>query len=373
LIRAILDDDAEMVEFLAPRSDTLNILSLVFQQSNSREALTIEATPLMLAAQMSRVACVQALLRHLPREQCAVGNYSQGPTALDKAINQGDLECVRLLAPFTDMSAPRHGSQSPPLVKAASMGRLDILEMLFPHCEPNARDPYGRTALHAAAASKQPGALDCVRFLLAQPGVKIAPSEPDTHKHPAAQIVFDAILEDHVEVVRLLAPHFDLDRAGQTNHLLIRWKGTTTALLEAIECDATQCFGFLLPLCHDTLKIRRQNSNGYSENKTPLELALMKSRSGGEQGAIGLAMADAIATRLFSLDMAVETPKVRKDGFDLGDWMTDQEIWSMLPQACAAREAMELRAAMREASPLNAGDAGYPTHGMGHSHPPARL
>jgi ankyrin repeat protein len=119
--------------------------------------------------------------------------------ALDHAIEARCVECLRLLAPVSNLTRSRVKGETP-LTAVAKHGWLAGLEILLPLMDPNAADSYGDTALGKAARH---GWAEGVRRLL--------PVSDASHKNLRGETaLWSAAAVGARECVELLIPASDL-------------------------------------------------------------------------------------------------------------------------------------------------------------------
>lgn len=198
LIKAIEDDDRELVELLITAGANVNV------------ANQYGRTPLITAAWLGREEYVQRLLE-VPGIDINRQTKEDKITALYAAAGRSHIGCVRLLlaAPGIDLDAIEHAGWSR-LHLAASCGMTDwVQELLATEAEINPQDPDGDTPLSMAAAN---GHLDCVQMLLEVPGIAV--NLPDNEgETPLAKAAY----HDYPEVIKLLlaAPGIDINAANE--------------------------------------------------------------------------------------------------------------------------------------------------------------
>lgn len=86
-------------------------------------------------------------------------------------------------------SAGQSSQLSASLSSSAGGGRLSL------NIDVNARDDCGRTVLHLACASLERFALECVRLLLAHPGIQINAQDTESHWTPLHRALYAGNIE----------------------------------------------------------------------------------------------------------------------------------------------------------------------------------
>ena len=169
----------------ARAGDALQIERLIAQGADPLSPTELGETALHLAARYGHAGCVQALLPFgganlLSKPNALGGNLTPAMGAAER----GNLHCLRLLAPLTDLSVRNgfghdalalacanghldcalalvemgcdpnvvHGSGSTCLALAIFRESTDLLRALMPWCDPNFRDGQGDTPLMLAAS-----------------------------------------------------------------------------------------------------------------------------------------------------------------------------------------------------------------------------
>jgi hypothetical protein len=114
--------------------------------------------------------------------------------ALDHAIEAKSAECLRLLAPVSNLERIRGGGL--PLSRVASVGWAEGVEILLPHADPKHTNTDGTSALMCAARA---GCAEAVRLLL--------PVSDPKHKNDTEKTALvHAVIGRSLECVRLLLP-----------------------------------------------------------------------------------------------------------------------------------------------------------------------
>ncbi|KAM3134056.1 hypothetical protein pb186bvf_013782, partial [Paramecium bursaria] len=136
---------------------------LLGKKANPRERDKLEYTPLMLAAQYGKLACLKTLL-HNCAENINLKN-KEGNAAIHLAAQYGHLDClIELLSKNALPKQPgQNGSQ--PIHLAAAYGHFHIVKFLKDQAKANINsiDKYGRTPLAMAARN---GNLEILSYLL---------------------------------------------------------------------------------------------------------------------------------------------------------------------------------------------------------------
>lgn len=160
-------------------------------------------------------------------------------SSLIKAIETNNIKEIERLAPIG-----ANGSVGKrPLNEAAKAGRIDILEMLIPHCDANAvSDEYSPgTALMDAVYS---GQFECAKWLIKNCDPKVGSPNGDTALMVAAS-------NHDYRMVDLLLPVSDANSRNL--------KGET-ALIQAASHLRLDCLSALLPVSNPDLKNEEGNS-----------------------------------------------------------------------------------------------------------------
>jgi|SRR5476651_2294881 len=332
LMRAAHSDDVEWIEDWGDEFDPL-------------ERFESGPTALMIAADFGHARCVELLLRRTPEEQCRqLWGPGQGLEAIDMAIRAGRSECARLLSPFS--TGPEADAKL--LTAAARAGFPEVLAALLPGRDANARTERGESALLAAAASTAGhGATECVRLLLAQPGIRTAMDGPDDYRTAKAAALFAAIKADNLQSMRALSPFFDLNAFENVYSSSGRWGGRMTPLMWAIE-HSVSCAEFLL-------------------YNLPISAFLQKT-----PGPVDIGLG-AFGANTTALDIAIRSqpPLADKMGVEMlrAGLPFQSQASEKFPASAALREALDLRHAITPvADKSSAGDR--PANG---ALPPANL
>ena len=195
------------------------------------------------APELSELNQMKDLRAALTLTKKSTGPIKEIPAAivnsLIKAIEINNLKEIERLAPIG-----ANGSVGKrPLNEAAKAGRIDILELLLPHCDANAvSDEYSpATALMDAVNSNQ---LECAKWLLKNSDPKAGNLNGDTALMAAA-------VKNDRKMVDLLLPVSDANARNS--------KGGT-ALMQAAKYRRLDCLLALLPVSNPDLKNEEGNS-----------------------------------------------------------------------------------------------------------------
>lgn len=175
---------------------------------------------IIAAADENRVADLRRLLdclKHLARDEA-------GRTPLMYAARRGNIECLKLLLPFSDAKDAEHNKQSA-LHWAASHGQLHAVEALLPNSDANALDLFGDSALSVAARN---GHEEIVRAL--------APAT-----HDCRNALMSAVCLGRTACVQIL-----IDRA-RPQDCFFPWVSGGTPLRRSAEDGSEGCLAVLLP------------------------------------------------------------------------------------------------------------------------------
>ena len=267
LMRAARAGDAELVQIIAPKSDRL-----------ARGGYNNADTVLGVAAAAGHTECVRILLAENAKEQCeASTGWNDGELrAIDYAIKNGHWDCVRLIAPFTDLNdrGSSSGRRREPLTEAARQGRLDMLEFLAPLMEIEKPVRYSSVedknwaeiAIEGAASGSDPAVVDCLKWLIKRPETRMARVVED------GGALFEAIAADRAQTALFLLRLFGAETeqrvcSGADNgrvefHTPLAW---------AIEKSAEKTVEALLPRCEGALA----KTNRYDHQNKKVSQALL--------------------------------------------------------------------------------------------------
>lgn len=343
LLAAIEDNDVALVEYLAPRSNLKN-LCLVDKKE--------EVTPLMYAARLGRTDCVKVLLAHGPDDQPLWAGGERGDLpAVDLAAKHGHLDCIDLLAPLSKL---RERQRLFPLVDAAKRGDLETMKRLLPHCPVNGHKLDGYTALRALICEGKPSTIRdaCFDLLWDQPDLVVKPDGEDGYNNPTHQLLFDAIMNYQVHMVRRMVNRFDLNRLS-AHFFGGRWSDNCTPLHQAVYWGATGCVEALLPGSTEALTLKA--SGGEYHDQTPVERALkmVANTPSLSNAATALKIADMLVAHGIRLGLDVPRPPlVDKEGVPLSADAA-QALWPRMHQAL---EAQELERTLNGAAPPESRD-----------------
>jgi len=200
----------------------------------------------------------------------------KGRTPLMRAAEAGHAECVKLLIPFSDLSAADECGATA-IYLAAQFGRADCLRALIPFCDPAAPLKNGETPLMAAAAA---GRVECVKLLIP---VSDVDHENQKSRMPTALAV--AVKESREECVALL-----LAVSKKAQEPLPSGK---TLLMDAAIDGTPRLVEILLPF-----------SDPHARDRTHSRTALMLAAEGGRFDTLALLLA---ASDLSATDHAGDT------------------------------------------------------------------
>lgn len=302
LMRAVRDNDPDLVTFLAPRSDLLAIA----------KHGDYSFTALRLAAGKGHVECMRALLAHQPREQAHhAPPKTEHAEPIYTAIFKDHPDCVELLAPHTDLDAltsfaPANEPKShTPLTFATQFGRLECLRRLLPHCDAkllNTRNFDGLTALDLAVAKHDN---DSARLLLAQPGIdrdghgRSGRAQDDDGAFFASSFLL-AIEKDNVEMLGEMAPRWDLNARFVPTGANLSNQARVRPLMQAVLSQSPRCVEFLAARADLSALMLPYEAPQNLEHHwcTPFEMALDRARDPENKSNCGWAIVDIVAARM---------------------------------------------------------------------------
>jgi len=263
---------------------------------------------LIVAAEAGRPDEIRILLE--AGADATRSNSISWKSALTLAVEIRNLDCVRLLAPVSDVDATDFEEMTA-LMRAAGSGQPRVVETLLPFAKLTQANVRGETALYMAA---QDGHAECAR-LLANP-------ETCAQRTRQGESAFEiAVQWGHLDAVRTLMPFTDLNAC---NFL------TQTPLMQAVGMGDSDLVALLAP--HSDLSVRTNSGQtafelGY-EHKNWLAL-----------NALGPYLSDHEVLRAASLARA------HKQGH-------------LLPALAAREETLELTAEIQAARQAQIGEDG---------------
>ena len=382
LMLAARAGDAELVRILAAKSNRLAASSQAAGE-----------TPLSLAAAGGHVECVKILLEEKPREQCErSSSWQHGELrAIDRAIGAGRWDCVRLIAPFTDLNDRGTSSarRLEPLFEAARQGRLDMLLFLEPlmrasgKASRSATENWLESALDGAAGSHAPGAVDCLDYLTRHPMVHVAqPPEDGELLGGGGGALFRAISADIPKNAIFLLPFFGSDTARESCRPGASENNFFTPLAWAVLAAAEKTVEALLPLCEQSLRETEWASDGSRVSKI-LVLALKEAADrtrwdANQPDRISRAwrIVDAVGAKWAQVAGLGGHPSQTHDR--LTQWVAETKLsderWRLAPRWRASLEAAALSGELAQAAPANASAEPAPgSENGGQTHKAARL
>ncbi|KAJ7584492.1 ankyrin repeat-containing domain protein [Mycena floridula] len=219
-IDTTVQDEAQRTPLsYAAAHGNIEVVQLLLQQKDVD--LTIseqhQQTPLSYAAKNGHFEITKLLLDWKDTTFTARDKYQRSP--LSYAVKNGHLDIIKLLLQQENID-PNFNTKLPPLTSAAAYGHLEILKLLLDskNVNPNACDLYQYTALAYAAERERPdidsnastiappltyaatiGHLDIVELLLAQKDIHINASNPNQ-----ITSLGYAVMYGHLNIVRLL-------------------------------------------------------------------------------------------------------------------------------------------------------------------------
>lgn len=224
---------------LAAGGHDIELLTLVLEGSEVDHKNKDGDTALIVAARGARPDAVAALCK---RADCNAQN-AKGRTALVEALrsltekksgwssgnDMGPLRCVLRLLPLTDLDLQDEAGETA-LMKCAEAGLPELLGLMLPRADVNARDAKGATALARLSGGREDA--ECFELVLERADARIVDNEGRT---PLMRAIWDE------EKMRALVGRSDVDAAddsGQTALMLAAGRHSATAAQILLDAGA---------------------------------------------------------------------------------------------------------------------------------------
>lgn len=151
---SILDKMTEQLSYAAQHGDVDTCLTLLSRGAGANEPDSAGFLPMHYAC----AAGYERVVRLFLEFGADVTSYLTGYAPCEIAARSGNHDVIRVLTQFgADVNETGKGG-CPPIVSAAAGGYLETLACLLQeyHCDENATDLHGQTALHAAVKLQEP-------------------------------------------------------------------------------------------------------------------------------------------------------------------------------------------------------------------------